>query len=90
MSDHGRAAGTAIFMLAAFGGAGAAQAGECVNDWPTPSECFPDVLCPQYEEYWDLRRAVVHLSGPDIGGTGVLINNASCHKSNTACGAPTF
>jgi hypothetical protein len=88
MNNLGRAAGAAIFMLAAFGGAGAARAGECVNDWPTPDECFPDVLCPHYAEYWDLRRAVVHLYGPDIVGTGVLINNADCHFFERNCGAP--
>jgi hypothetical protein len=65
-----------------------ARAGECVNDWPNPDECFPDILCNQYSDYWDLRRAVVHIYGPDIGGTGVLINSGSCHFGEVDCGAP--
>lgn len=64
------------------------HAGECVNDWPNPDECFPDILCSQYSDYWDLRRAVVHIYGPDIGGTGVLINNGGCAFGETDCGAP--
>src|SRR5690606_31043056 len=73
--------------LLVCGGAGIARAGECVNDWPNPDECFPDILCPQYSEYWDMRRAVVHIVGPDIGGTGVLINNIDCVALG-ACGTP--
>jgi hypothetical protein len=64
------------------------HAGECANDWPNPYECFPDVLCPEYAAYWDWRRSIVHLYGPDIGGTGVLINNANCHVNAKDCGVP--
>jgi hypothetical protein len=63
-------------------------AGECVNDWPNPPSCFPDILCPEFAPYWDWRRSIVHLYGPDIGGTGVLINNANCYIHGIDCGAP--
>lgn len=80
------AVGLALFV---YESAQLAHAGEeCVNDWPSPDECFPDILCEQYAEYWNFRRAVVHLSGPDIGGTGVLINNVKCHASDDECGTP--
>jgi len=78
---------TATLVLA-YGAATEAHAGECKDDWPNPEHCFPDILCQQYSDYWDLRRSVVHLYGPDIGGTGVLINNASCDADGKACGMP--
>ncbi len=64
---------------------------ECVGDFPVPLECFPDVLCPQFAPYWDFRRAVVHIAGPDFLGTGVLINNGGCanpDSSDSDCGTP--
>jgi hypothetical protein len=61
---------------------------ECVGFWPNPDACFPDVLCPQYEQFWDIRRSVVHISGPDALGTGVLINNGHCYNKNELCGLP--
>lgn len=61
---------------------------ECVNDWPNPDSCFPDILCDEYAEFWDVRRAVVHIYGPDIFGTGVLINNALCDDFGQDCGKP--
>ena len=65
---------------------------ECVGDWPNlwpnPDSCFPDILCDAYAEFWDVRRAVVHIYGPDIYGTGVLINNALCDEVNQDCGTP--
>jgi hypothetical protein len=87
MKPLARLATTATLVLA-YGTATAAQAEECSGDWPNPGHCFPDVLCQQYSDYWDLRRSVVHLYGPDIGGTGVLINNINCHTDGTACGMP--
>lgn len=59
---------------------------ECVGDWPNPNSCFPDILCDAYAEFWDVRRAVVHIDGPDIAGTGVLINNALCDELGQGCG----
>lgn len=82
------ASGVLAVVVAICGSASIAQAGECENDWPNPYECFPDVLCNQFAQYWDLRRAVVHLYGPDIGGTGVLINTADCYWDQTDCGTP--
>jgi hypothetical protein len=79
---------TVASILLVFGRATLAHAGECVNDWPTPSFCFPDILCAEYAEFWDWRRSVVHLYGPDIGGTGVLINSGDCDLHGTNCGAP--
>jgi hypothetical protein len=61
------------------------------DDEALPAECFPDVLCPVFSNYWDFRRAVVHIYGPDIGGTGVLINNVGCTNpegGDADCGAP--
>jgi hypothetical protein len=61
---------------------------ECIDDWPNPDSCYPDILCPEYAEFWDVRRAIVHISGPDIAGTGVLINNADCDGFDLRCGVP--
>jgi Trypsin-like peptidase domain len=61
---------------------------ECIGYWPNPDSCFPDILCDAYAEFWDVRRAVVHISGPDIEGTGVLINNAFCDAFDQQCGKP--
>jgi hypothetical protein len=61
---------------------------ECIGDWPNPNSCFPDILCPEYADFWDVRRAVVHIYGPDIAGTGVLINNAECDATGKQCGTP--
>jgi hypothetical protein len=61
---------------------------ECKNDWPNPNSCFPDILCDEYADFWDVRRAVVHIYGPDIFGTGVLINNARCADHDQDCGKP--
>jgi hypothetical protein len=61
---------------------------ECIGDWPNPDSCFPDILCDAYAEFWDVRRAVVHIYGPDVRGTGVLINNAPCDRFDQQCGKP--
>jgi hypothetical protein len=61
---------------------------ECIDDWPNPDSCFPDILCGEYADFWDERRAVVHIYGPDISGTGVLINNAECDAHGQECGKP--
>jgi hypothetical protein len=62
---------------------------ECVDDWPTPDSCYPDILCDEYADFWDVRRAIVHIDGPDIFGTGVLINNALCDDfGQDYCGVP--
>jgi hypothetical protein len=61
---------------------------ECIDDWPNPNSCFPDILCGEYADFWDVRRAVVHIYGPDIAGTGVLINNAQCDATGKRCGTP--
>jgi hypothetical protein len=61
---------------------------ECIGDLPNPNSCFPDILCGEYAEFWDERRAVVHIYGPDIFGTGVLINNAQCDATGKQCGKP--
>jgi hypothetical protein len=62
---------------------------ECTEeDRPNPDSCFPDILCGEYADFWDVRRAVVHIYGPDIGGTGVLINNAQCDAAEKQCGKP--
>jgi hypothetical protein len=61
---------------------------ECVDDWPNPNSCFPDILCGEFADFWDVRRAVVHIYGPDIFGTGVLINNAQCDAAGKQCGTP--
>jgi hypothetical protein len=66
---------------------------ECIGDWPNnlwpnPDECFPDILCDEYADFWDVRRAIVHIFGPDIAGTGVLINNALCDDFGQDCGVP--
>jgi hypothetical protein len=61
---------------------------ECIDDWPNPDSCFPDILCDEYADFWDVRRAVVHIYGPDIAGTGVLINNAQCDAAGEQCGKP--
>jgi hypothetical protein len=61
------------------------------DDEALPAECFPDVLCPVVSNYLDFRRAVIHISGPDIGGTGVLINNVACTNpegGDLDCGRP--
>lgn len=80
--------GVGLGVLVVWPGVAGAGTEECVGDWPNPDACFPDILCNQYEAFWDLRRAVVHIYGPDILGTGVLINNASCHSNNSECGTP--
>jgi hypothetical protein len=61
---------------------------ECIGYWPNPDSCFPDILCDAYAEFWDVRRAVVRIYGPDIEGTGVLINNAVCDGFDKDCGKP--
>jgi hypothetical protein len=61
---------------------------ECIGDWPNPDSCFPDILCGEYADFWDERRAVVHIYGPDIFGTGVLLNNAECDATGKRCGTP--
>jgi hypothetical protein len=61
---------------------------ECLNDWPNPNSCFPDILCDEYADFWGVRRAIVHIYGPDIFGTGVLINNARCDDFDQDCGVP--
>jgi hypothetical protein len=78
-------------MLSNLGHAPPARADdppECIGDWPNPDWCFPDILCDAYAEFCDVRRAVVHISGPDISGTGVLINNAFCDAFDYQCGKP--
>lgn len=67
-----------------------AQEPDCVDDTAFPSDCFPDVLCPQFSNYLDFRRAVVHIYGPDLGGTGFLVNNVYCDSDSTDpdCGIP--
>jgi hypothetical protein len=87
-------AGLIGLLVTIFGHAGPAQGGEpevppeCIGDWPNPDSCFPDIMCPEYTPFWDVRRAVVHIFGPDIAGTGVLINNAKCDATGKQCGAP--
>jgi hypothetical protein len=82
----------AALALTILGLAGPAHGGdpdeppECIGDLPNPDSCFPDILCPEYDDFWDVRRAVVHIYGPDIFGTGVLINNAECDASGKQCG----
>jgi hypothetical protein len=65
---------------------------ECIGDWPNiwpnPDSCYPDILCDEYADFWDVRRGIVHIYGPDIYGTGVLINNASCDDFGQNCGVP--
>ncbi len=64
---------------------------ECIGEDAVPDACYADVLCPEFEPYWDLRRSVVHISGPDIGGTGVLLNNGGCSNpdvDDADCGRP--
>ncbi|MCA9695928.1 MAG: trypsin-like peptidase domain-containing protein [Myxococcales bacterium] len=51
------------------------------------------MLCTEYQDYWDVRRSVVYLYGPDIEGSGVLINNAECSTNggevgDEGCGTP--
>jgi hypothetical protein len=68
-----------------------AEETKCVNDEALPAECFPDVLCPVFSNYLDYRRSVVHIYGPDISGTGVLINNVECTNPEGGdhdCGMP--
>jgi hypothetical protein len=81
----------AALMLSTLGHTPPARADdppECIGDWPNPDSCFPDILCDAYAEFWDVRRAVVHIWGPDIFGTGVLINNAPCDAFGQDCGTP--
>jgi hypothetical protein len=59
---------------------------ECIGYWPNPDSCYPDILCDEYAEFWDVRRAIVHIYGPDVEGTGVLINNAPCDMIGQDCG----
>lgn len=65
---------------------------ECIGDWPNiwPNldSCYPDILCDEYADFWDVRRAIVHIYGPDIYGTGFLINNALCDDFAQDCGVP--
>lgn len=75
-------------LISTFSSTAIAGQEECVDDWPNPDACFPDVLCAEYEQYWDLRRSVVHIAMPDGDGTGVLINNVNCHVSEDDCGVP--
>jgi hypothetical protein len=84
----------AALMLSTFGHTPPAHGGdpdappECVGDLPNPNSCFPDILCGEYADFWDVRRAVVHIWGPDIFGTGVLINNAKCDATGETCRTP--
>jgi hypothetical protein len=83
-----------VLVLAILGHTGPAHGGdpddppECIGDLPNPDSCFPDILCGEYADFWDVRRAVVHIWGPDIAGTGVLINNAECDATGEQCGKP--
>jgi hypothetical protein len=65
---------------------------ECIgkwpNIWPNPDSCYPDILCDEYADFWDVRRAIVHIYGPDVYGTGFLINNALCDDFGQDCGEP--
>jgi hypothetical protein len=79
-----------IVLVGAIPSAAAAEE-ECAGIWPIPDWCFPDIICPAYEGYWDLRRSVVQIYGPDINGTGVLINNYACSPAlskDNDCGVP--
>lgn len=63
---------------------------ECVGSDAVPYECFVDATCPLASNYAVARRSVVHVSGPDRYGTGVLINNVDCVTgyNDPDCGAP--
>ena len=61
---------------------------ECNGFVPQPLWCFQDIICPEYAEYWDVKRSVVHIYGPDINGTGVLINNKNCAVNQNGCQTP--
>lgn len=61
---------------------------ECNGFVPQPLWCFQDIICPEYAEYWDVKRSVVHIYGPDINGTGVLINNKDCAVNDNECQTP--
>jgi hypothetical protein len=61
---------------------------ECDGFVPQPLWCFQDIACAEYSEYWDVKRSVVHIYGPDINGTGVLINNKDCALNEEGCNAP--
>lgn len=86
MSSYRAAFIAAVALALAPGRAWADQ--ECDGLVPQPLWCFQDIICPEYAEYWDVKRSVVHIFGPDINGTGVLINNKDCAVSENGCQTP--
>lgn len=65
-----------------------ALANECDGYTPQPEACFPHALCLSQDSYWDQRRSIVHIYGPDMEGTGFLINTSKCDDQGFACGQP--